>query len=83
MLHKYKQNNPDHINVSPETLFGQTKSVPGIIYRILRNDENNYYDSLNSVRFIPAASSTGHSEILYHEHARIEITPYPGLTGKA
>ena len=45
-----KQNNPDHINVSPETLFGQTKSVPGIKYRILGIDENNYYDSFNSVR---------------------------------
>ena len=30
-------------------LFGQTKSVPGIKYRILRDGENNYYDSFKSV----------------------------------
>ena len=30
-------------------LFGQTKSVPGIKYRILGDGENNYYESFNSV----------------------------------
>mgnify|MGYP006888784188 CR=1 FL=1 len=30
-------------------LFGQTKSVPGIKYRILGDGENNYYDSFKSV----------------------------------
>ena len=30
-------------------LFGQTKSVPGIKYRILGDGENNYYESLKSV----------------------------------
>ena len=30
-------------------LFGQTKSVPGIKYRILGDGENNYYESFKSV----------------------------------
>ena len=32
-------------------LFGQTKSIPGIKYRILREGENNYYDSLQSLTY--------------------------------
>ena len=31
-------------------MFGQTKSVPGIKYRILGDGENNYYESFNSVQ---------------------------------
>ena len=30
-------------------LFGQTKYVPGIKYRKLRHEENNYYESDESV----------------------------------
>ena len=30
-------------------MFGQTKSVPGIKYRILGDGENNYYESFKSV----------------------------------
>ena len=34
-------------------LFGQTKSVPGIKYRILGDGENNYYESFKSVIYHP------------------------------
>ena len=30
-------------------MFGQTKSVPGIKYRILGDGKNNYYESFKSV----------------------------------
>ena len=33
-------------------LFGQTKSVPGIKYRILGDGENNYYESFKSVPYL-------------------------------
>ena len=31
-------------------LFGQTKYVPGIKYRILRQEENKYYESFQGVK---------------------------------
>ena len=42
-------------------LFHQTKFVPGIKYRKLRHEENNYYESDESVH------------ILYYKNVRVDL----------
>ena len=40
-------------------LFGQTKSVPGIKYRILGDGENNYYESFKRVNLFNQGGDHG------------------------
>ena len=48
-----KQNNADHINVSPGTLFSPNQTCRDFIYSIVRNEEHKLSKVLFHVSYLP------------------------------